>query len=131
MNEPISRPEVEAFFDAYVAAFNSLRGHDIGLLYGIPSVLLRGDRSVHGFHDRPAMESTLGQLARGYRADGCADWRWLNLEVVPIGSASVLASVTWQMLRDDDSVLRSWRHSYNLLRTEMGLRILAATFNVP
>lgn len=131
MSPPIDRSDVEAFFDAYVAAFNKQSGHDIGALYAIPSVLMRGDRSVHGFHDRPAMESSLGQVAHGYRADGCVDWRWLDLHVLPIGSASVLASVTWQMLRDDDSVIRTWRHSYNLLRTEQGLRILAATFHVP
>jgi hypothetical protein len=53
-----------------------------------------------------------------------------DLEVVPIGAKSVLATVTWEQWRKDSSVLRKWRQSYNLVRTDGPWQILAATFHL-
>jgi hypothetical protein len=52
-----------------------------------------------------------------------------NLHVVPIGTRSALATMDWQMLREDKTLIRRWRQSYNLLRVGTGWRILAATFH--
>lgn len=46
-----------------------------------------------------------------------------------IGLESPLGTVHGSMLRADATVLRDWRHSYNLLARDGALRILLATFN--
>jgi hypothetical protein len=51
------------------------------------------------------------------------------LAVVPIGALSALATMDWEMLREDGTVIRRWRQSYNLLRVETEWRILASTFH--
>ena len=38
----------------------------------------------------------------------------------PIGECSALATVTWKNLRDDGSVARQWRQSYNVVRLADG-----------
>jgi hypothetical protein len=54
-----------------------------------------------------------------------------NFNAVPIGGASVLAAVDWEMLREDRTVIRQWRQSYNLIRTSEGWRILCSTIHRP
>jgi hypothetical protein len=53
-----------------------------------------------------------------------------DLDVVPMGGRSVLGIVTWELLREEGSVLRQWRQSYNLVRVEAGWQILASTYHI-
>jgi len=49
---------------------------------------------------------------------------------VPMGERAVLGTVTWELLREDGSVLRRWRQSYTLVRAEAGWKIFASTHHV-
>ena len=53
-----------------------------------------------------------------------------DLEVVPIGERSALATATWKNLRPDGSLAWQWRQSYNVVRFAESWRILAATFHL-
>jgi hypothetical protein len=46
-----------------------------------------------------------------------------------MGARSALGTVTWELLREDGSVLKHWRQSYNLVRAEKGWRVLASTYH--
>jgi hypothetical protein len=46
-----------------------------------------------------------------------------------MGGRSVLGTVTWELLRDDGSVVKAWRQSYNLVRVETSWQILASTYH--
>jgi hypothetical protein len=39
-------------------------------------------------------------------------------------------TVDWELLRADDSVIRKWRQSYNLVRVDGGWQILVSTFHL-
>jgi hypothetical protein len=54
----------------------------------------------------------------------------MDLEVVAIGARSALASLEWEMLRGDGTVLRRWNQSYNLVRVGDGWKILVSTFHL-
>jgi hypothetical protein len=43
---------------------------------------------------------------------------------------SALASVTWELLRTDESIISAWRESYNLMRTGDGFLIFASIDHV-
>ncbi len=47
-----------------------------------------------------------------------------------MGGRSALGTVTWELLREDGSVLRAWRQSYNLARVEGGRQVFASTYHV-
>jgi hypothetical protein len=53
-----------------------------------------------------------------------------NLEVVPIGGRSLLATMDWVFYRGDGSQLKQWRQSYNLARIDDRWKILLSTFHV-
>jgi hypothetical protein len=51
-----------------------------------------------------------------------------DFQAVLLGTHSALVSVTWEQCREDDSIERTWRHSYNAVSTDAGWKILVSTF---
>ena len=126
---PIDASSLDAFLRSYVAAFNACDGAAIARHYHLPSLSLRGDGLLSLLTDAGEAQAFFGTMARSYRDQGAADWQWQVEQVTPIGRECALATVHWSMLRADATVLRDWRHSYNLLARDGALRILLATFN--
>ena len=127
MNRQALRDEVAAFFDGFVEAFRTFSGARIATLYLVPNVALRGDGSVGCLQSRADVERFFQAAVDGYYGDGCRSCRFKDLDVVPIGRRAALATVTWELLREDKTVLKVWRQSYNLVRVAGGLQVLAST----
>ena len=130
MNAQPLRDEVARFFDDFVVAFASFSGARIAARYFVPGVALRGDGSIQCLQSREDIELFFQAAVDGYRKEGCRTCRYKDLDVVPMGELSVLGTVTWELLREDGSVLKQWRQSSNLVRLEKGWRILASTYHV-
>ena len=127
MNRQALRDEVVAFFDGFVEAFRTFSGARIAAQYLVPYVALRGDGSVGCLQSRADVERYFQAAVDGYYGEGCRSCRFKDLDVVPIGRRAALGTVTWELLREDATVLKVWRQSYNLVRVEGGLQVLAAT----
>ena len=123
--------DVRAFFESYQDAFDSIDGQRIAALYHIPTVTMRGDGSIHSLQSREELARFFQGVADNYQKDGYAGGRFDELQVSPIGGRSALATMDWQMLRRDGSLIREWRQSYNLVREGSGWQILVSTFHVP
>ena len=130
MNARALPGEVAGFFDAFVEAFSSFSGARIATRYVVPGVALRGDGSIQCLQSREEVERFFQAAVDAYHRDGCRGIRFKDLGVVPMGGRSVQGTVTWELLREDGSVLRHWRQSYNLVRVEAGWQILASTYHV-
>jgi hypothetical protein len=130
MNDPSLASEVRAFFNLYNEAFLSFDGKQVAALYYAPTVTMRGDGSIHCLQSREDLASFFQGVIDTYRKDGYADSNLKGFEVLPIGDLSALATMDWEMLRQDRSLIRRWRQSYNVVRTPAGWRILVATFHV-
>lgn len=130
MNARALPGEVAGFFDDFVEAFSSFNGARIATRYVVPGVALRGDGSIQWLQSREEGERFFQAAVDAYHRDGCRGIRFKDLGVVPMGGRSVLGTVTWELLREDGSVLRHWRQSYNLVRVEAGWQILASTYHV-
>jgi len=122
--------EISAFLNQYDEAFTTFDGGQIAALYCIPTITMRGDGSIHSFQSREEIARFFQGVADTYRGEGGKSGTMHDLEVVPIGERSALATVTWKNLRADGSVARQWRQSYNVVRFAEGWRILAATFHL-
>ena len=124
------REVVGQFFDRFVEAFGSFSGPRVAALYHVPGIALRGDGSIQSLQSRAEVEGFFQRALDGYRGDGCRAARFKDLDVVPMGGRSALGTVTWELLRQDGSVLRAWRQSYNLARVEGGWQVFASTYHV-
>lgn len=122
--------EVRAFLELYGREFDSADGTRIASLYHAPCVTMRGDGSIHSFQSHEELTRFFQGVADSYRKDGYRTSRFSNLEAVPIGARSALVTVDWELLRADESVIRKWRQSYNLVRVGSGWQILVSTFHL-
>lgn len=118
--------QATAFFDAFVTAFSSFDGDRIAQRYIAPYLARNADGSLQCFVEQAEISRYFQEIVNAYHAHGCRSCRYSDLEVVPLGSQSILATVTWELLRADGSVLSSWRESYTLAQTDNDLRIFAA-----
>jgi hypothetical protein len=130
MADPGLTNEIRAFLEEYNKAFASIEGKRIAALYHMPTITMRGDGSIHCLQSRDELARFFQGVADTYYKDGYRGGRFKNLEVVPIGGRSALASLDWEMQRGDGSVIREWRQSYNVVRIGNVWQILVSTFHV-
>ncbi len=121
---------VEAFLQDYIEAFLARDGARIAALYNVPCVTTRADGSIHAFTSQEETRAFFQRLSDTYYRDGCRGWRHANLEVTPLGERSMIATMDWEMRREDGSAIRHWRQSYNFVLGDGGPRILASTFHL-
>ena len=122
--------EIRSFFENYAKAFDSIDGKRIAALYYMPTVTMRGDGSIHCLQSRDDLARFFQGVADTCYRDGYRSGSFTNLQVVPIGVRSALATMDWELRRADGSVLREWRQSYNAVRVPDGWQILVSTFHV-
>jgi len=130
MSDPAITDEVRIFFEEYAKAFDSIDGNRIAALYYMPTVTMRGDASIHCLQSREELARFFQGVADTYYKDGYRSGSFKNLQVVPIGGRSALATMDWELRRGDGSIIREWRQSYNVVRVGNGWQILVSTFHV-
>jgi hypothetical protein len=119
--------ELAGFFDAFVEAFRSFDGKKVSARYAAPYLALNGEGALTLLPTREEIARYFQTVLDDYFAQGCRSCRYLELEVLAVGSQSASGTVTWELLDQHGQILSSWRESYNLLRTEHGLQIFAST----
>ena len=130
MDDPSLRSAMTAFFDAFVVAFRTFDGAEIARRYQAPYVALHDDGSIDSFATATEIAEYFQAVVDEYHGRGCRSCGWRDLEVVPVGRQSALATVTWDLLGDDGKVLASWRESYNLMDVDGVPRIFASVDHV-
>ena len=108
-------------------AFRSFDGKTIAQRYAVHCLALSADGVLTLLPTQDDIASYFQAVLDKYFAQGCRSCRYLDLDVLAVGSQSAMGTVTWELLNESGSVLRSWRESYNLMRTEHGLRIFSST----
>jgi hypothetical protein len=123
--------EVEEYFEAFAAAFSKFDGAVVGQLFICPGVALRRDGTLCGFATQTDIATYYQAALDRYRDAGCRACRYANLEIHPIGADGVVATVTWDLLRDDGTVIDSWRQAYSMRRFADGWRTYTSAFVKP
>ncbi|MGL4318535.1 MAG: hypothetical protein ACRCTL_18210 [Pseudomonas sp.] len=118
--------EAQDFFEAFTAAFRAFDGPLIAQRYAAPYLALSTEGVLKQFSTQEQIGEYFHGIVAQYYSQGCRACRFNALTVTPLGLNSALTSLTWELLRDDDSVVSAWRESYTLMRTPDGLRIFAS-----
>jgi len=119
--------EVRRFFEDFVAAFAAFDGALIARRYGAPYLALNAAGEARLFATAADIGDYFQIIVDRYFAQGCRSCRFHGLEITPLGSAAVLASLNWELLDEGGEVIGAWRESYNLTRGFDGLRIHVST----
>ena len=130
MTDSSLREEFSSYFKAYGERFDARSGTQIADFFCTPCMSMRGDASIHYFQSRPEIEKFFQGVADTYYEEGLRKSEIKNLEVIPIGGRSLLASMDWVFYRGDGTLLKQWRQSYNLVRIDDRWKILLSTFHV-
>lgn len=130
MNRAESLSQVTKFFDEFVEAFKSFDGTEIAKRYEVPYVALQSTGAIECFSERSQVAQYFQRVVSAYHVEGCRSCRYKELTVEPLGRQCMLGTVTWELLKDDQTVLSSWRESYNLVHVGGELRVFASVDHV-
>jgi hypothetical protein len=125
----LSKQEVVAFFERYGAEFDQRNWAEFVALYHEPSLTVRGDGTVKYFQSRAEAKQFFENVANAWCGEGYHRFAMGNFDVAPIGRRSVLATLDWDLLREDGSLIRRWRQSYQLIQVQQNWLVLASTFH--
>lgn len=131
MDQPKLVDEVANCLADYIAAFNSKSGARIAQCYVAPCLILRADGSLLALSSSAEIAKFFQARVEQLHSEGCRDWRYTNLEVGAIDRRCVRAAMDWEPLRADGTALAQWRQTYQLLKTESGLRFMVSTVHAP
>ena len=126
MDDTALRSAVAGFFDEFVKTFSAFDGTRIARGYLSPYSALHADGSIDCFASGADTARYFQKIVDGYHSEGCRSCRYRDLDVVPVGANCALGTVTWELCREDGSVLSAWRESYNLARVGDGFRVFAS-----
>jgi len=121
----------EHLFNRFTSAFATFDAHQVAALFATPGVALREDGTTIALTDHEDVVRYYQAALNRYRSDGCRSCRWMQLEVTAMGTQAMLATVTWELLRDDQTIAASWRQSYCLRKTDHELQIFASATHPP
>lgn len=121
-------PEIAAFFAEFQRLFAGSDGAALSTLFAAPGNAVRRDGTLRGFATRTDVAAYYQAALDRYASAGCRICRYTDLEIRAIGPASALATVSWDLLREDGAVVHHWRQAYLLARIADEWQILSSSF---
>jgi len=101
---------------------------EVNQFFHLPCIFVGADGSASPFGAPGDISRFHQPRLESFRQGGVKKPKTKDFEAVSLGTHSALVSVTWEQYREDDSMERTWRHSYNVVKTDTGWKILVSTF---
>jgi hypothetical protein len=125
--------ELRTLIERYRAAWERIiretgNVDEVNQFFHLPCIFVGADGSVSLFRAAEDISTFHRPRLESFRKGGVKKSNAKDFEVIGLGTQSALVSVTWEQCREDDSIERTWRHSYNAVKTDMGWKILVSTF---
>jgi hypothetical protein len=121
--------DLRDFFDGYARAFHA----DLGRFcehYHFPSTTARLDGTLQSFVTKDEAMDFFAGAKQAYEVEGCTQWAIKRLTALPLGTGSAAATIDWVMLRADESPIRGWTQTYNVIASSNGWHVLLSTLHV-
>jgi len=120
--------EIAAFFDDFNAAFATFDGGRIALKFTVP-FLAHGSGGISTvLHSTADVARYFQKYLDDYRARGCVQCGYSELQVTMLGKESAIATVRWSLFDSAMSTVVSWCESY-LLAVGAGMPTAFATID--
>lgn len=123
---------VEAFYESYRDAFETLDPLAIGEYFAFPCQITGGDArgvTVQSFASHEAFHPLLEGLVGAYRTIGVTTARMLDLQVFLLTDRLAQAGVRWRLVDGKEQPVYDFEATYTLANLGAGLRITAIAHN--
>ena len=115
--------DIKKFFDCFVEDFSSFDGKLIASRYLAPYTAVSRDGDLWLCATQEESEIYFQILLDRHSSSGVVRCKYEDLDCSSLGSNCFLATVTWTMMSEEGETVSSWRESYNLIKTDSGLKI--------
>jgi hypothetical protein len=125
--------DLRALIEQYRAAWERIVREtgavdEVNQFFHLPCIFVGADGSISLFRTAEDISNFHRPRLESFRKGGVKKPKAKDFEACSLGTHSALVSVTWEQCREDDSIERAWRHSYNAVKTDTGWKILVSTF---
>jgi len=120
---------INVFFDQFVEDFPAFDGKVLATRYLAPYTAVSSDGDLWLCREYSDIVIYLQSLLDRHTSQGVVACRYEDLEYTEIGKSSFLVSVTWTMSGEENKLISKWRESYNLVKTDAGLKIFTSIDN--
>ena len=114
------------FFDKFAQDFKSFDSAIIANRYLAPYTAINSDKSVSLYKEHKEVENYFASILADYKnmfVEYCA---YNNFEFSAIGQKVALATMDWNMMKADGTLVTSWRESYILVLSDNVLKIVTS-----
>jgi len=118
--------DIKEFFDRFVDDFSLFDGAILANHYQAPYLAVSPDGDIWQCSAQSEVADYLQSLLDRHSSQGVRSCTCTEIESTPIGKSCALVSVTWSMKGEDNKVILSWRESYNLVKTDAGIKIFTS-----
>jgi len=118
--------DFESFFSRYAERYMASDVDAVAAMYEAPLLAVREGRVIH-LADETALREHLAGLMDAYSRAGAARADIAALHVDQLGSHAANATVSWQVLGADGELVRDFRTTYFVFRTDGAWRIRTYT----
>ena len=118
--------DLDSFFAHYAERYMASDVDAISATYEAPMLAVREGRGIH-LGDRTAMRQHFAELMSAYAHSGAARADIAVLDVVSLGTSSVVATVHWNVRDTGGGLIKDFHTTYHLLRVDGSWRILSYT----
>ena len=118
--------DIKAFYDQFVNDFTLFDASIIASKYLSPYIAVSPDGDIWESNDPEEIVTYFQTLLNKHSSDGVQTCKYDDFECIAIGNSCFLATVTWSMMAENKDVISTWRESYNLVRTDSGLKIFTS-----
>jgi SnoaL-like domain len=117
---------VDEVLDEYIRRYSERDVEGVTEFCLVPFLAIREGVPIH-MPDRDSVRDHFAAMIDTYRGTGVATWKRIENEVHELGEHAVFATVRWNALDSEGSLLRDTRTTYHLLATPEGWRFLSYT----
>ena len=115
-----------SFFAEFDRAFETFDGSVVAARYSAPYLAVRADGTSECFAGVESIAAYLQRELDAYHQRECRSCRHRDLDLLQVGSSAVFATVTWELLRSNNTMVTSWRESYSLVSSGEKLKVCAS-----
>jgi len=103
------------FFDKFAQDFKRFDGAVIANRYSAPYTAINSDKTVSLYNEQKDIENYFASILADYKKQDVEYCTYSNFEFSAIGQKAALATMDWNMMKADGTLVTNWRESYVLI----------------